>query len=88
MILVVHILTALVSVVVSTSLLLAPSETRLKVSYGLIAGTFASGTILIISAGSHLLETCLMGLAYSAFTVVATIVASRKMAVAKERTER
>jgi len=80
-----HVLIALVSVALSTSLLFSPSRARLHASYGLIIGTFVSGTLLIVSTKSHLLEACLMGLAYSAFTLIATVVVARKLAATKAR---
>ena len=86
MLLITHILIALGSVVLSTMLLFSPSRFRLHASYCLIAATFLSGTLLIVTAKQHLLETCLMGLAYSAFTLVATVVAFHKLAPTKART--
>jgi hypothetical protein len=85
MVLLTHILIALTSVALSTSLLFSPSHFRLYVSYGLITATFLSGTLLVLSTRQHMLETCLVGLAYSAFTLVATVVATRTLALAKGR---
>jgi hypothetical protein len=71
MILVAHILIALSSVVYTTYVFVAPSEARLKLSYGLIAATVGSGTLLVISMPSHLVSACYSGLAYLAIMLVA-----------------
>lgn len=85
MILLLHIATALTSVAFTTYLFLRPSATKLYASYGLMAGTLASGTYLIASTGSHLIEACAMGLLYTGAVSFGIIAAQRKLAAQRAR---
>lgn len=67
MILLTHIFVALAGIVFSTFSLFAPSAAKLKVIYGLLAGTLVSGTVLVISTHSSILQGCLSGLFYTGF---------------------
>lgn len=81
MILIAHVIIALSSVAFSTYLFFRPSRIKLHVSYGLIAGTLTSGTYLVASTGTHILEACSMGLLYIGVVAVLTASARRDMAV-------
>ena len=79
MALLIHLLIAFSSLFVATLLYIHPTRARLQASYALIAGTLASGTYLIISAPSHLLEACVMGLAYLAVVGVGTVFSRQRL---------
>lgn len=74
-----HIIAALASIAVSTYAYVHPSRRLLYVSYGLVGLTFASGFYLVVSAPAHMLETCLMGIAYLAVVSLATLGARLKL---------
>ncbi len=76
MVLILHILIALSSIIVSGLAYARPSAARLNASYGLVAATLATGTFLVVSAPSHLASACVSGLVYLA-TVSAAIIAAR-----------
>jgi hypothetical protein len=65
MLLVSHIIIALSSIVVSSLSLADPSRNKLRLSYGLVAATLASGSYLVISSHAQILSSCITGLAYT-----------------------
>lgn len=67
-----HIISALSSILLATSLIYKPSRLGLKFSYGLIIFTFLSGTYLIITNPAHMVASCFSGLAY--FGVITSLV--------------
>ncbi len=79
MILILHIAIALISLGYTTYLFFKPSKTKLYVSYGLIVGTVASGTYLVITLHSHILQACLTGLFYIAIALSGTLAAQRRL---------
>jgi len=85
MIILTHIVIALASLVCASYAFFRPSKKVIRASYALISATFASGTYLIVSTRTHLLESCVMGLAFIGSTLVATVVAERKLAYEKSR---
>lgn len=80
MILAIHIAVALSSLAFSTYLLFSPSRSKMKVSYGLIAATLASGTILVLTDLTHLMSACMSGLVYLAGVMTLNLVAQNKLA--------
>ena len=84
----IHIAVALAGLACATYLFFRPSEAVLKTSYGLLAGTLASGTVLVISTGSHLLEACMMGLLYTGAVSFGIVSARRKLVEQKMRIKR
>jgi hypothetical protein len=70
MILVAHIFIALSSLVYTTYVFFAPSESKLKVSYALTAATIGSGTVLVITMPAHLVSACYSGLSYLGIMLV------------------
>lgn len=70
MIVLLHVLIALISVAHATYTFFRPSQNKLHVSYGLIAATIGSGTALILATRGHMLESCTMGILYSAGVIV------------------
>jgi hypothetical protein len=64
MMLLLHILIALTSIVVSGLAYAKPDKRRLTVSYGLVVATLTTGTYLVASAPAHLASACASGLIY------------------------
>ncbi len=78
MVLLMHIIIAIISVIVAVILLARPSQTLVKTELGLIAGTLLSGTALLLQ-GASLLHLCVSGLLFSSLSVVAVVIAVRRM---------
>ena len=78
--LITHIIIALTGIGITTVLLLSPSKRKLNLSGLFLAGTLTTGTILVISSSSHMLQSCIMGLLYTAFVVGGIAIAKRKLA--------
>ena len=77
----IHVLIACLSLATGVVVFFRPSRAGLSVSYGLIAGTIVSGTYLVISnKPAHMLETCLMGMVYTAAISLATVATQRRLA--------
>ena len=76
MILLLPICIALTSVIFTTFSFISPSKPKLKAPYALIALTLASGTYLVASTGSPILQSCVTGLIYTA-TMLTGILATR-----------
>ncbi len=81
MILLTHILIAVISLIVAGVLLARPSKVLVNAELGLIAGTLASGTALLFQ-GASLLHLCVSGLLFTSFSVVAVVIAVRRMRLA------
>jgi len=69
MIILIHVLIALTSIILASLAFFKPTIKKLMTSYGFVLATIASGTYLLISFPSHILQSCLVGLVY--VTVVA-----------------
>lgn len=80
MVLTFHILVALVSLLSAGFMYFYPTKTRLKVTLFLATATLASGSYLIVSTPSHLLQSCVMGLIYLGVLVYAVVSARQKIA--------
>ena len=80
MLLLVHIAIALSSIGLTGITYLSPSKTKLQMSYGMIAGTFITGTLLIILSPSHLMSACISGLIYLGIVSVGIYSARHKLA--------
>ena len=81
MVLLIHIIIAIISVIVAVILLARPSQTLVKTELGLIAGTLLSGTALLLQ-GASLLHLCVSGLLFTSLSVVAVVIAVRRMKLA------
>lgn len=86
MMLLLHITVALVSIGFSTYLYVSPSHNKLRISYGLLGGTVATGTYLIIASHAAMLRTCMMGLLYIGVVSAIIVAARRKLAAESEAT--
>lgn len=78
--LILHIIIALTSLAQTSYMLVAPNKTGLRVSYALMGLTLASGTYLILSTGTHMLEACLMGILYTGFVAYGIVRTQRVIA--------
>jgi len=85
MVLVFHILIALASLVCSTVLIFMPTKTKLRLTYGLVVLTLASGTYLVASKPAHMVQACMTGLLYLGFVSVGVVAAHFKLAAAKSK---
>lgn len=75
-----HIIIALGGIVAATLSYARPTTEKLRLTYGLIVGTFASGTVLVMMSPSHLLYTCIAGITYLATVGFVALMARRKFA--------
>lgn len=80
--LILHIAVALTSLLQTSYMLVAPSKWGLRVSYALMGLTLSSGTYLIVSTGTHMLEACLMGVLYTGFVAFGIVRTQRALAKA------
>lgn len=85
MILLLHIIIALASVAFAAYGFFIPSVLKLRISYGLIAATLASGTYLVWTTPSHMLQACMAGLFYTGVMIGATIAIRHKLITATEQ---
>lgn len=85
MILIIHIAIALASIIYSTDLFFRPADHKFKPAYFLAASTLVSGTILVVSRNSHLVESCVTGIIYLSCVTFAIVIARRKLAFAKQK---
>jgi len=79
MILVLHIVTALSSLALSTLAIFSPSRNKLNVVYGLAAATLASGTYLVVSMHASLVSSCTSGLLYLVTVSVLAMTARKRL---------
>jgi hypothetical protein len=89
MIILIHVIIALTSIIIASFTFLYPTIKKLIISYGFILGTVASGTYLLVTSPSHILQSCMTGLAYLTIVSLATIAAhvrlhQRQLALEKE----
>lgn len=73
MVILIHIIIALTSIIIATVGFFRPSLRVLVVSYGLIIATVSSGTLLLVTSPSHILQSCLSGVAYLSVVSIATV---------------
>jgi hypothetical protein len=73
MLILIHVIIAITSIIIASIGLFSPSLRKLAVSYGLVLATIATGTILLISTPSHILQGCLTGLGYLTIASLLTI---------------
>jgi len=88
MIVLLHILIAVSSITFATYNFFQPSAGKLYASYGLIAATFVSGVVLIVSSQGHMLESCAMGLLYFAGVSVLTLKTRARLAAQAIKSQR
>ena len=79
MILLLHVTVALASIGYTTSLFMTPSESKLTISYLLIALTLISGTILVLSNPAQLVRACVVGLLYTIIVTCGVVASHSKL---------
>ncbi len=82
MILITHIIIAIISLIIAAILQARPTRGLAKTEAGLIAGTLVSGVVLLFQ-GASLLHLCISGLLFTSLSVVAVLVAVRRMKLAE-----
>ena len=80
MIIFLHVLIAISSVLYTGFVFFSPSKKRLLISYVFVFLTIATGTYLVILKPGHLLQSCLMGLAYLGVVMIGIVSARYKLA--------
>jgi hypothetical protein len=80
MMLILHVCIAISSILQTSYMLIAPSKLGLRISYTLMGLTLTSGTYLILSTGTHMLEACLMGVVYIGFAAYGIVRTQRTLA--------
>ena len=83
MVLLTHIFIAVISLIAAIILLARPSQKLVKLELGFIAGTLISGTVLLFQ-GASLLHLCVSGLLFTSLSVVAVVVATRRIKLAEQ----
>lgn len=76
MLILIHVILAISSVLYTAVIFFNPSKPKLRNSYWLVAGTVATGTYLVVSMHSNLIQSCFTGLTYLA-VVFAGIAATK-----------
>lgn len=79
----IHILSALFGLTVGGFAVFRPSDGVIKIAYGLVGLTLASGTYLVISRPVHIVSACLSGILYIGVTSLSLHTARRRLALAK-----
>jgi hypothetical protein len=80
-----HVIIAISSLAYTASVFLSPSNAKLRVSYGLVATTVASGTYLVISTNAKMLQACITGLSYLGLILLGIIATHYKLAKENKR---
>ena len=75
MIILIHVIIAFTSIILASFAFFKPTMKKLFVSYGFILATVATGTYLLVTVPSHILQSCLSGLTYLTIVTIATIAA-------------
>ena len=88
MALLVHVVIAMASIIMSTISLITPNRRKLKVTYSLVVLTLVSGTYLVLSTHSSLLPSCEAGLVYIGIVSVALFAAQHRLAQKNASIER
>jgi len=85
MIILIHVIIAFTSIIIASFAFFKPSIKKLITSYGFIIATIASGTLLLISFPSHILQSCLEGLGYLMIVSAATVATHVRLRKAEQR---
>ncbi|HSX00298.1 MAG TPA: hypothetical protein VLH38_04645 [Patescibacteria group bacterium] len=78
-----HILTAITCAGFSAYLYFSPSRSKLRMSYGLLAGTVGTGTYLVVSSHAPIVQSCVTGLTFVGASLIGVVLAKRKLAKAE-----
>ncbi len=78
----IHVIIALSSVAYTSYLVFKPSASGLKTSYSLVALTLISGTYLVLSTHTAMLQACVSGLLYIGVVTSGLVAVHYKLAKA------
>ncbi len=81
MLIVLHILSAVSSIILTSYLIFKPNRRGTRFSYGLVGSTVATGFMLIVFAGANILSTCISGLLYLTVVAIGLVIVNRRLAV-------
>lgn len=87
MIVILHVVIALFSIIVTTVAYVRPAQTTLRFAYGLVAATLGSGVYLVWVSPTHMIEACMMGLAYTGIVSIGIFAARAKLATVSNAME-
>jgi hypothetical protein len=79
MLILVHVIIAITSCVCTSYIYFSPSRKKITTSYFLIAATLGTGSYLIMSKPSHMVQSCIVGILYICFVTAVTILARLKI---------
>lgn len=79
MIILLHVIIALTSLAIAGFAFFKPTTKKLVTSYGFIGATVATGSYLIMTTPSHLLQSCMTGLVYLTVVTIATVYAHLRL---------
>lgn len=80
MMLIAHITMALFSLAYTAYIYFAPSNAKLRATYALTALTIGTGTWLVVANPAHMVQSCIMGLAYLGVMFFGIALARNKLA--------
>lgn len=81
----VHVIIALSGLLFTTYTFARPSDKKIKVTYGFIAATFASGFYLVVTMPAHMVSACISGLSYLGVMTFGILMARYRLAYANKR---
>lgn len=84
MMLIAHITIALASLAYTAYVYFSPSQNKLRATYAFVAATIGTGTWLVMANPAHMVQSCIMGLAYLGIMFFGIAMAHNKLATAKE----
>jgi hypothetical protein len=79
MVILFHVAIALSSIVLACYILVRPSQKGLNMSYLMMTATLGSGFYLVANAPAHMIEACLMGVAYLAAVSTMTVASRMRL---------
>ena len=79
MIVLIHVLIALASIGYTTYVYVRPSAKKFLATYGLVGATVVSGSYLIWTTPSHMIQGCIEGLVYIGIVSVGIVAARIKL---------
>lgn len=85
MLILTHVILALSALALSAGANLRPSKNKLKISYGLAAGTLTSGVLLIVLNNVSIIRTCVTGIVFFGLVTFLNELARRKMILQSEQ---
>jgi hypothetical protein len=75
-----HVLSAVIGLIVTSLAYFSPSKATLRAAYVLAGLTLATGSYLLWLSPAHLVQACITGLVYDTFVIFGIVSARRKLA--------